>query len=90
MNKKQLISTVAKKTGSSRKETECVIETTLETIKETLATEGKVQLVGFGAFETKQRVGHSGLNPRTKTPINIPPHKAPAFKASKQLKDYLN
>ncbi|MEG0178397.1 MAG: HU family DNA-binding protein [Oscillospiraceae bacterium] len=90
MNKKQLIAAVAKKTGASRKETELTIETALTTIAETLKTEGKVQLVGFGAFETKDRVGHSGLNPRTKAPITIPAHKAPVFKASKQLKDALN
>ncbi|MEF9865451.1 MAG: HU family DNA-binding protein [Oscillospiraceae bacterium] len=90
MNKKQLIAHVAKKTGVSRKETELICETILSTITETLCTEGKVQFVGFGAFETKGRVGHSGLNPRTKEAIHIPEHKAPVFKASKQLKDIIN
>ena len=80
MNKKQLIAQVAKQTGISRK----------DTIADTLCKEGKVQLVGFGAFETRGRVGHSGLNPRTKESIHIPAHKAPVFKASKQLKDYVN
>lgn len=90
MNKKQLIAAVAKKSGISRKETELVIETMLSTIEDNLKTEGKVALVGFGAFETKDRVGHSGLNPRTKEPIHIPEYKAPVFKASKQLKEYIN
>lgn len=90
MNKKQLIAEVAKKTGVSRKATETIIETALDTITNNLATEGKVGLVGFGAFETKKRAGHSGLNPRTKAPVTIPPHNAPVFKASKQLKDFIN
>ena len=90
MNKKQLIAQVAKQTGISRKDTELICETMLSTIADTLCKEGKVQLVGFGAFETRGRVGHSGLNPRTNESIHIPAHKAPVFKASKQLKDYVN
>ena len=48
---------------------------------------GKIQLVGFGSFETKKRAARTGLNPRTKTPVQIAATKIPAFKAGKALKD---
>ena len=66
MNKTELIAAVAEKTGLSKKDTEAAVNATLLTITETLKAEEKVQLVGFGSFETKKRAARTGLNPRTK------------------------
>lgn len=90
MNKKDLIRRTAEAAHMDRKEVAVVCETMLQTIADTLQAGEKVHLVGFGAFEAKARAGHTGLNPRTKQPITIEAHKAPSFRASKQLKDYLN
>ena len=87
MNKTELIAAVAEKTGMSKKDTEAVIAATLGTITAALHEEEKVQLMGFGSFEVKKRAARTGLNPRTKTPVQIAATKVPAFKAGKALKD---
>ena len=87
MNKAELIAAVAEKTGMSKKDTEAVIATTLNTITAALAEDDKVQLVGFGSFEVKKRAARTGPNPKTKESIAIPASKAPVFKAGKALKD---
>lgn len=87
MNKTELIAAVAEKTGLSKKDTEAAVNATLLTITETLKAEEKVQLVGFGSFETKERAARTGLNPRTKETVEILASKVPAFKAGKALKD---
>ena len=87
MNKTELIAAVAEKTGMSKKDTEAVIVAALNTITNALAEEEKVQLVGFGSFETKERNARIGRNPRTKEEIEIPASRVPTFKAGKALKD---
>ena len=87
MNKAELIAAVAEKTGLSKKDTEAVVSASLEVITESLAQGEKVQLVGFGSFETKARAARIGRNPRTKEEIKIPASKLPVFKAGKALKD---
>ena len=87
MNKTELIATVAEKTGLSKKDTEAAVNATLLTITETLKAEEKVQLVGFGSFETKKRAARTGLNPRTGAAVEIPASTVPTFKAGKALKD---
>ena len=87
MNKKELIGRVAEKTGIMKKDVEAVTETILEEIRETLAANGKVQLMGFGAFEVRSRAARNGKNPRTGEAIRMPEVKLPAFKAGKLLKD---
>ncbi|MBR1781738.1 MAG: HU family DNA-binding protein [Oscillospiraceae bacterium] len=88
MNKAELIATTAAKTGLSKKDTEAVITAALDVITAALAEDEKVQLVGFGAFETKQRAARIGRNPRnTEETIEIPATKVPVFKAGKALKD---
>ena len=87
MNKTELAAAVAEKTGLSKKDAERVVAATLETITQTLQKGEKVQLSGFGIFETKEREARVGRNPRTKEAIQIPATKTPAFKASKTLKD---
>lgn len=87
MNKTELIAEVAKKTGLSKKDTEAALNATIDTISDALAAEEKVQLVGFGGFETKVRSARMGRNPRTKETVEIPASKVPVFKAGKALKD---
>ena len=87
MNKAELINAVAEKAALSKKDTEAVVSASLEVITESLAQGEKVQLVGFGSFETKARAARIGRNPRTKEEIKIPASKVPVFKAGKALKD---
>ena len=87
MNKTELIAAVAEKTGMSKKDTEAVISATLGTITAALHEEEKVQLMGFGSFETKKRAARTGLNPRTGAAVEIPASTVPTFKAGKALKD---
>ncbi|MCB6899629.1 HU family DNA-binding protein [bacterium 210917-DFI.7.65] len=89
MNKQELISAAAEKTGFSKKDTEATVTAVLETIISALEDNEKVQLVGFGSFEVKERAARIGRNPKTKEAIEIPASKAPVFKPSKALKDIL-
>jgi len=87
MNKTELIAEVAAKAGLSKKDAEKALNATIDTIADTLAKGDKVQLVGFGGFETKKREARTGRNPRTKETIQIPASCVPVFKAGKALKD---
>ena len=87
MNKTELIAAVAQKTGLTKKDSERVINATVETIVDGLKKGDKVSLSGFGIFEVKNREARVGRNPRTKEAIQIPATRLPAFKASKALKD---
>ena len=89
MNKQELISAAAEKTGFSKKDTEATVTAVLETIISALEDNEKVQLVGFGSFEVKERAARIDCNPKTKEAIEIPASKAPVFKPSKALKDIL-
>ena len=89
MNKQELISAAAEKTGFSKKDTEATVTAVLETIISALEDNEEVQLVGFGSFEVKERAARIGRNPKTKEAIEIPASKAPVFKPSKALKDVL-
>ena len=87
MNKTELIAEVANKAGLSRKDAEKALGAVVETITEAVVKGDKVQLVGFGSFETKQREARTGRNPKTKEEIQIPASRVPVFKAGKALKD---
>ena len=87
MNKAELIHAVAEKAGLSKKDTETVVNATIDVIAGALADGDKVQLVGFGAFEVKSRAERTGRNPKTKEEIKIPASKVPVFKPGKALKD---
>ena len=86
MNKTELVSAVAEKTGLTKKDAECFLSATIETITEKLISGEKVQLSGFGVFEVKVREARVGRNPRTKEPVQIPATRQIAFKAGKALK----
>ena len=83
MNKTELIAAVAEKASISKKESEVVINAALDTIIDSLKNDEKVQLVGFGSFETKHRAERTGRNPKTKGSITIAASKVPTFKAGK-------
>ena len=90
MKKTELIAAVANKSGISKKDAEKAVSAVLEVIEETVKNDEKVQLVGFGTFELRQRPARTGCNPRTKETIEIPASKVPAFKAGKAFKDSVN
>ena len=87
MNKADLVATVAEKAGISKKDSEKAVNAAFDAITAALVAGDKVQLVGFGAFETKERSARVGRNPKTKEEIQIPASRVPAFKAGKALKD---
>ena len=87
MNKTELISAAAEKTGMSKKDTEKAITAALDIITEKLCAGEKVQLVGFGAFDVKERAARMGRNPKTKESIEIAASRSPQFKPGKALKD---
>lgn len=87
MTKTDLISAVAEKTGVTKKDAGAVLDALIEEIIGAVKKGDRVQLVGFGTFELRERAARTGLNPQTKEQIEIPASKAPAFKAGKAFKD---
>ena len=87
MNKNELVKGIAEETAMSQKDAKSALEATLEIIKNHLADGDKVQLIGFGNFEVRQRAARKGRNPQTGQEIEIPASKVPAFKPGKALKD---
>lgn len=91
MNKADLIAAVAEKTGFTKKDAEVAVNATMASIEETLIKGDRVQLIGFGTFEVRQRKARTGRNPRKPgETIEIAASKAPVFKAGKALKDAVN
>lgn len=91
MNKAELVAAIAAKTGDTKKGAEASVNAFVDVITDALAKGDKVQLVGFGTFETRERAARQGRNPRNpEEVIEIPASKAPVFKAGKGLKDIIN
>ena len=90
MNKTELIAAVAEKAGLTKKDAERAVNAAVDSITAALVAGDKVQLAGFGIFETKKREARTGRNPHTKQTIEIPASTVPVFKASKSLKDTVN
>ena len=90
MNKTELVAAVAEKAELSKKDADKAVAAVIDAITETLKENGKVQLVGFGTFEVKERAARSGRNPKTGETIEIAASKHPAFSAGKALKDSIN
>ncbi len=90
MNKTELVAAVAEKAGLTKKDVEKTINAFLDTVKEEVAADGKVQLIGFGTFESRVRKERLGKNPKTGEEILIGEAKVPAFKAGKAFKDVVN
>lgn len=90
MNKVELIAAVAAKAGLSKKDAEKAIAAVVESIEEALVKGDKVQLIGFGTFEVRERAARVGRNPQTKEEIQIDASKQPVFKAGAALKKAVN
>ncbi|CAH0118740.1 MULTISPECIES: HU family DNA-binding protein [unclassified Paenibacillus] len=87
MNKSELIAQVAESTELSKKDATKAVDAVFEAISAALQNGDKVQLVGFGNFEVRERSARKGRNPQTGEEIEIPASKIPAFKPGKALKD---
>ncbi|WP_432355111.1 HU family DNA-binding protein [Sporosarcina sp. A2] len=87
MNKTELINSVAEAAELSKKDATKAVETVFETIQDALSKGEKVQLIGFGNFEVRERAARKGRNPQSGEEIEIAASKVPAFKAGKALKD---
>lgn len=90
MNKADLIDAIAKDTGLTKKDSEKALISVIENISNALAKKDKVQLIGFGTFETRKRAARTGRNPQTGKELKIAASTVPAFKAGKALKDKVN
>ncbi|SFC86504.1 HU family DNA-binding protein [Butyrivibrio sp. YAB3001] len=90
MNKTELVDAIAKETGLSKKDSEKAVKAFTDAVSKELKKKGKVQLVGFGTFETAKRAARTGKNPQTGDAIKIPAATVPKFKAGKALKDAVN
>lgn len=91
MNKTELVSKIAEKTGATKKDTEFILNGFTEVVSEALASGEKIQIVGFGTFETRMRKAKLGVNPKKpEQKISIPASKTPVFKPGKTLKEIVN
>lgn len=91
MNKSELIAKMAEKSGLSKADATRALESFVSSVEEALVAGDKVQLVGFGTFETRERKAREGRNPRNpEQSIQIPASTAPVFKAGKSLKEAVN
>ena len=90
MNKNDLVSVVAEKSGLSKSDSTSAVDGVFDAITDSLRGGGEVRLVGFGTFSVSQRRASEGRNPRTGEKIQIPVSKQPKFKAGKGLKDAVN
>ncbi len=90
MNKQELISAIAEKANLSKKDAEAALNAFVCTVEDALVKGDKVQLVGFGGFEVRERAARTGRNPQTGAEMKIAAAKVPAFKAGKALKDLIN
>lgn len=87
MNKTDLVNAVAESSDLSKKDASKAVDAVFQTIQETLKTGEKVQIIGFGNFEVRDRAARKGRNPQTGEEIQIPASKVPAFRAGKALRD---
>lgn len=90
MNKQELVNAIATETGLSKKDTEATLNSFVNQVSNALSKKDKVQLVGFGTFETRNRAARTGRNPQTGEELKIAASTVPAFKAGKALKEKVN
>jgi len=89
MNKNELVAAIAKNADVSKKDAEKCLVAFVESVTEALKAGERVQIVGFGSFEVRERAAHKGRNPSTGEEITIEASKSPVFKAGKNFKDAL-
>ena len=87
MNRLELVNTISRKMGATKKDADKAVTAFIDTVTEALVEGRKFQLIGFGTFEVRERAARKGRNPQTGEEIEIPASKIPAFKAGKSLKD---
>jgi DNA-binding protein HU-beta len=87
MNKTELVNAVVTQTELTKKDAANAVDALFETISNTLTKEEKIQLIGFGTFEVRERAARTGRNPQTGEEIQISASKIPAFKPGKELKE---
>ena len=87
MNKTELVAAIAEKAGLTKKDAEKALGSFVEAVTDELKKGGKVQLIGFGTFEVRERAARTGINPKTKAKIEIAAAKNPVFKAGAALKN---
>ena len=90
MNKTELVAAIAEKAGIAKKDADKALAAFIDTVATELKKGEKIQLVGFGTFEVRERAARDGVNPRTGSKIKIAASKNPVFKAGKALKDSVN
>lgn len=91
MTKSVLIEKISEKLeGLSKKQTEVIVETIFESIKDALANGGKVEIRGFGNFRLRNRNARKARNPKTGAAVDVPPKKVPYFKVGKELREMVN
>lgn len=90
MNKAELIAAMSEEAGLTKKDAEKALDAFTDTVSKALAAGDKVQLVGFGTFETVKRIARDGRNPQTGKTVKIAASVVPKFKAGKALKDIVN
>lgn len=90
MNKAELAAALARQIGSTKADTEMMVNATFKMIADALASGGKVRIDGFGTFEVKNRAPRTGRNPKENLPVKIPACRVPVFKAHKALKDFVD
>ncbi len=90
MNKVELIAAVAEKAGLTKKDAEKAVAAFVASVEDALVKGDKVQLIGFGTFEVRERAARVGRNPQTKAEIKIAASKQPVFKAGQALKKAVN
>ncbi|WP_458120579.1 HU family DNA-binding protein [Paenibacillus sp. Z6-24] len=90
MNKTDLINNISNNSGLTKRDVETVLNGFLDEITSALSSGDKVQLIGFGTFETRKRAARTGRNPQTGAELNIPESNVPAFKAGNKLKEAVN
>ena len=90
MNKTELIASVAQQAELTKKDAEKAVKAVFDTVASELAKGEKVQVIGFGTFEVRERSAREGRNPQNGQTIKIAASKSPAFKAGRQLKDLVN
>ena len=90
MNKKELISKVIEATDLTKKDATAAVDSVFAAIVEAVAAGEKVNIPGFGTFESKSRAARTGRNPRTKEAVEIPASTVPSFKEGKAFKEKVN
>ena len=90
MNKTELVAAIAEKAGIAKKDAEKALAAFVDTVSAELKKGEKIQLVGFGTFEVRERAARTGINPQSGAKIKIAASKNPVFKAGKALKDSVN